>query len=457
VPYVRTVKTASGATAVQIVHSSRSGARDIEHIGSAHDDAELEWLTAVAWQRLTAGQSEPALGLGESRDASRPLEIISSRMEHLWDALSRAYDDVGFNDATEGDEVFRQLVLARIIEPTGTRESLRVLEDVGVGAVSYATVQQRLPVYARPPWREGLAAACAAHARPGRDSLLLYDVSTLRIETDTGDGEPGFGKHRHLDPQITIGLMTDASGFPLMVQGFDGGEAGTTTILPVIEAFKTSHQLPNVAVVADAGMISDADTQAIEQAGSSFIHGMRISGVPYVINQWRMENPDTDPPDGYIFTQPCPVGATGSRRDQMIYYQHHADRALSGIDQRAGLTGCITNLDRATPEFVIGAYRRLFQLEKFFRMSAHDLTVGPADHHQRQSIDAHLTTVFAALAVSRWIESRTGWSIENFVRTAHRCRTVHIRAGDHNITAADPLPDDLRDALDQIHGPKSAH
>jgi len=41
-PYVRTVKTASGARAVQIVHSSRFGLRDIEHIGSAHDDAELE-------------------------------------------------------------------------------------------------------------------------------------------------------------------------------------------------------------------------------------------------------------------------------------------------------------------------------------------------------------------------------------------------------------------------------
>ena len=40
-PYVRTVRTASGARAVQIVHSSRKGARSIEHIGSAHDDAEL--------------------------------------------------------------------------------------------------------------------------------------------------------------------------------------------------------------------------------------------------------------------------------------------------------------------------------------------------------------------------------------------------------------------------------
>ncbi|GIH71997.1 hypothetical protein Mth01_42500 [Sphaerimonospora thailandensis] len=45
-------ETASGARAVQIVSSSRRGAREIEHIGSAHDDAELETLKAVARQRL---------------------------------------------------------------------------------------------------------------------------------------------------------------------------------------------------------------------------------------------------------------------------------------------------------------------------------------------------------------------------------------------------------------------
>jgi hypothetical protein len=44
--------------------------------------------------------------------------------------------------------------------------------------------------------------------------LFLYDVSTLYFETDAGDGfrEPGFSKERRLEPQITIGLLTDASG-----------------------------------------------------------------------------------------------------------------------------------------------------------------------------------------------------------------------------------------------------
>jgi hypothetical protein len=112
------VKTASGARAVQIVHSSHRGSRDIEHIGSVHGDAELELLKAVARQRLAAGQGELDLGLDDSPAAGGPLEITGSRMGHLWDALSRAYGELGFDEAAEGDEVFGQLVLARIIEPT---------------------------------------------------------------------------------------------------------------------------------------------------------------------------------------------------------------------------------------------------------------------------------------------------------------------------------------------------
>ena len=84
-------------------------------------------------------------------------------------------------------------------------------------------------------------------------------------------------------------------------------------------------------------------------------------------------------------------------------------------------------------------------------MSKHDLQARPIYHHKRDSIEAHLSIVFAALAVSRWIEQTTGWSIRKFVRTARRYRTIQIQAGIHTVTATDPLPDDLRHALDRIH------
>jgi len=50
------------------------------------------------------------------------------------------------------------------------------------------------------------------------------------------------------------------------------------------------------------------------------------------------------------------------------------------------------------------------------------------------------------------MEGQTGWSIRKFVKTARRYRTIEIQAGPHVITAADPLPDDLRQAPDSING-----
>ena len=84
-------------------------------------------------------------------------------------------------------------------------------------------------------------------------------------------------------------------------------------------------------------------------------------------------------------------------------------------------------------------------------MSKHDLQARPIYHHKRESIEAHLSIVFAALAVSHWIEHQTGWSIKKFVQTLRRYRTIQIQAGAHSLIAADPLPDDLRQALASIH------
>jgi DDE family transposase len=291
-----------------------------------------------------------------------------------------------------------------------------------------------------------------------------------------------------------------------MVNAFEGNKAETTTLVPTVQAFMAAHHLPDVTIVADAGMVSAGNQKAIEDAGLSFILGARIPDVPYVVKAWRKAHPDAEIPDGHIFTQPWPASPTDKRRDQVVYYQYKSDRArrtLRGIDEQiakaekavagttpvkrnrfvrltggtrsvnrsleakardlAGLKGYVTNLQACpdgppvTAEFVIDAYHRLFQIEKSFRMSKHDLQARPIYHHQRASIEAHLTIVFAALAVSRWLEDTTGWSIKKFVKTARRFRAVEIQAGPHTITAEDPIPDDLADALQRIHRSSTTH
>ena len=498
VAYVRTVKTSSGAIAVQIVWSTRRGSRQIEHMGSAHDDGEVEALKAAARQRLVEGQGALDLGLETTGADGEPLELVATKSSHLWQALCAAYHVLGFDAAAGGDAVFRDLVLARIIEPTSKADSLRVLTETGIETVDYRTVTRHLPLFAKPVVRHALSAACAARAGLGPASLVLYDVSTLYFETDTGDGfrEPGFSKERRLEPQITIGLLTDAAGFPLAVEAFEGNKAETATMLPVINAFKAAHNLSDVTVVADAGMISEANQIALQASGLSFILGTRIPFVPDVVREWRDKHAGEDFPDGQVFTQPWPATSSEQARgipDRIVYYQYRHDRArrtLRGIDEQvtkaqravdghapvkrnrfikltgatksvnreleakarglAGLKGYTTNLTTVGAEFVIDAYHQLWRIEKSFRMSKHDLQARPVYHHKRESIEAHLTIVFAALAVSHHIETQTGWSIKKFVRTTRRYRTVQIKAGRQILTAADPLPVDLREAIAKI-------
>lgn len=84
-PHIRTVKTASGARAVQIVHSKKGGKRELEHVGSAHTDAEYELLVAAARKKMAGGQGE--LDLGLESESTGTLEIASTRTSALIEAI----------------------------------------------------------------------------------------------------------------------------------------------------------------------------------------------------------------------------------------------------------------------------------------------------------------------------------------------------------------------------------
>jgi hypothetical protein len=169
-PYVRTVKTASGPRAVQIVHSSRKGSRDIEHVGSAHSDAEVALLKATARQRLAAGQGVLDLGLevAATGQVGGPLPITASRMGHLVDSLTAGYQALGLGAAAGGDEVFWQLTLARIIEPTSKLDSIRVLDEAGMPGLSRQPLPSSRDFWRMPAPRNNIDPRC--EPRPGAPS-----------------------------------------------------------------------------------------------------------------------------------------------------------------------------------------------------------------------------------------------------------------------------------------------
>jgi hypothetical protein len=93
-----------------------------------------------------------------------------------------------------------------------------------------------------------------------------------------------------------------------------------------------------------------------------------------------------------------------------------------------------------TAEFVIDANHRLFQIEKSFRMSKHDLQARPIYHRRCDSIEAHLTIVFAALPSAG--RSRTKRMVDQEPRRAGRFPATlgHLRCRTTGEAGATPRP-----------------
>lgn len=163
------------------------------------------------------------------------------------------------------------------------------------------------------------------HAGIGPGALVLYDVPTLYFETDeAGDfRKPRFSKERGLEPQITVGLLPDASRLPLSVGAYEGNMAETRTMLPMIRRFQDAYGLDDVTIVADVGVFSRSNKDRIVTAGLGYIIGTRFKDVPYVIQNWRRNNPDEVYEDQQIWTGANRAGnGAGGLAHDVSYYQY---------------------------------------------------------------------------------------------------------------------------------------
>jgi hypothetical protein len=542
--FVRKVRTASGAVAVQVVTKLGRQVLGIEHVGSAHSDEDLALLIADANARLRPGQDALDLGdvsavatrmddvadwtlpvdqsswISSSASARSPAgvgggvgRVVSTSSLLLWQVLTSAYSRVGFD--VVGDEAFRAMVLARIIEPTSKADSLRVLAEVGAPAPSLRTLFRSLTRCQDSDYRDKLAKACVARsgAAGGLAGLVMYDCTTLHFETGDEDadsgplddtGRPstkglrkvGMSKEHRVDPQVQVGLLVDPAGFPLEVHLFEGNTAETTTILPVLRAFSERHGVTGMVVVADAGMLSAGNLNAIEDAGFSFIVGSRITKAPYDLADHFARHGDYFS-DGQILESTRLMGTGKHERARRAVYQWsfarskrdskainaqiaRAERIVAGkaplartrflkvtgaskeldqatIDrarQLAGLKGYVTNLDAAAMDgaAVIAAYHQLWQVEASFRMTKSDLRARPVFHHEREAIQAHLTVVFAALAVSRHLQDHAGVTIKRLVQILRTARSATIEINGQRITLDPELPAPTRAILDRLQG-----
>src|SRR6516162_2569904 len=511
--WVRRVRTASGSTAVQIAESVAGRRRIVRHVGSARDEAELGLLMEEA-RRLLEDDRQGVLDLGIAPQARRAVMVpapgqpvlfggepaagprpvvprartLKTASGLLYDVLAGVYADLGF-DAL-GDEVFRDLVIARVVEPTSLLDADRVLAELGRVSASLSTRKRTLRRCFDGNYRDRLAELCFTHVLACGDiSLVLYDVTTLYFEAEHEDGlrKIGYSKERRVDPQIVVGLLVDRQGFPLEIGCFEGNKAEKHTILPIISQFRARHGIENFAVVADAGMLSAANLAALDTSGCKFIVGSRLTKAPVDLEshfRWHGDyfgdgqvidtltprtgrNDDNDPallaepvwdPQAHptswravwAYSRSRAVrdtktltaqenrardvitGGTAARMPRFVKTAKNGfvldETALARARRLAGLKGYVTNIPATVMPAteVITSYHDLWHVEQSFRMSKTDLAARPMFARTRDAIEAHLTIVFTALAVSREAQTRTGLAIANLVRQLRPLRSATI-------------------------------
>lgn len=488
--FLRTVKTRSGATAVQIVSKTSGTRKIIEHIGSAHTPNDVEILKHAGQERLRAhrlASGQPELDLQFERTPSphpQPVRLQRSCSRLLYDTLSDVYEKIGF-DAAVDDRVFRDLVLARVIEPASKLDTIRVLGELGVQPPSNSAIHRALNRVDTHNYRQKVSEACVSYRRVDRLTLVLYDVTTLffQIEKEDDYRKPGLSKERRLEPQIVVGLLTDEYGFPLQVHSFTGNTAETVTIVPVLDAFRKAHPGVSVTVVCDAGMLSAKNLTRLEDAGYDFIVGARVAKTPYDIAEYQAGGGEIR--DGQIFETQQWFGRSENRRCRRVVYQYRhkrarldlrnidkqvekAERVVSGgapvkkhrfvkltdttrkldtglvesAKRRAGIKGYVTSLkpENVSGQDVVDWYHRLFNVEASFRMAKSDLRARPIYHRVQKKIEAHLTVVFCAMAVSRCVQEAAGVSVKKFVKTLLPVRDGMLLVGgrEHWVPAVVP-------------------
>ncbi|NYF98532.1 hypothetical protein BJY20_001924 [Janibacter cremeus] len=135
------------------------------------------------------------------------------------------------------------------------------------------------------------------------------------------------------------------------------------------------------------------------------------------------------------------------------------NRVLDQASRLVGLKGYVSNIpvEVMPAGEVIASYHALWQVEASFRMSKTDLRARPIFSHTREAIEAHLTIVFTALALSREVHNRSGLAIRNVLRQLRPLRSATVAINASQQTFPPDVPAEKQAIIDAIQGNDFRH
>lgn len=452
---IRTIKTGSGARAVQVIYYLNRKRVIYKHIGSAKTDSELETMLVVAQDFIDNYAPTLPFEIETKFDNLLYLDkadFLGVYYTYLYEILSAIIKKVGLSGINK--QFLLDLVIMRILDPSSKLRSIELLETC------FGIKHSRKSFYkSARNWlslKEEVEQIVIKFLKENYDfnfELLFYDVTTLYFETFDADEfrKQGFSKdNKSLQPQILVALMVTPEGFPVSYEVFPGNTFEGHTILPVVKAFIQKHSIKQFTIVADAAMISNDNVEELRKAGINYIVGARLGNIGNELFQrihssLVREDGNTirlQTEKGYLI---CSFSNTRYRKDK-YEMEKQIQRAeillkepgkikkvkflktdnkepalnnelINRTKVLLGIKGYYTDLEESIVdnETVIRRYHDLYKIEQAFRISKNDLKTRPIFHFKEEPIKLHLLICFMALVISKHIELTTNVSIKKFV------------------------------------------
>jgi len=453
---IRTTKTKTNKTAVQVINYFERKVNVLKHIGSGSNDAELGILKEQAKNWIANEINKSSLfrvDFNETDIFNKKYKYLGVKFNFAYEFLNKIYDKFNFHKHT--DSLIKYLTITQILEPGSKRSHVIFLKeklDVNLRLTSVYEWMIKLD----PDLKSNLENEILEIAKKEFSfdfSFVLYDVTTLYFESFKSDEFkcPGFSKdHKHNQPQIVIGLIVTREGFPVHYEVFKGNTFEGNTFLPIVLDFKNKHQIESLTIVADSAMLSKLNLDSLKDKGINYIVGARllnqkqdvldridkslkkVHGETTRLGELIVEYSDLRfAKDKREFEKQIERAkkydnVETSKITKLKFLKN--DKTKYSINQKLidknkkllGLKGYVTNLQLSNEE-TISYYHNLFKVEHAFRISKSDLAVRPIYHHQENSIKNHILICFMGLAISVYLELKTKCSIKEVV---HRIKKV---------------------------------
>lgn len=449
--FVRKLKNRSGSLSIQVIQKVRGKYKVVKTVGCATTWREIEHLSNLAKQEIDK------LSLQAKLFQSQHDQVVDQVFASLQNAnirtvgpeiiFGKIYDHIGFGAL--GEEMFRHLVISRIAFPLSklkTVEYLSRYQGVSLDVDALYRFLDKLNSKLKTKVEE-VAFAHTKRVLNGNISVVFYDMTTLYFEASDEDDlrKTGFSKDgKHQCPQIFIGLLVGIGGYAIGYDIFEGNTYEGHTLVPFLEKMEQKFNLGKPVVIADSGLLSKSNIEALEQNGYEYILGARIKNESESIKSQILS---AGVIDGTVHSfekdgnKKLIVGYSNvrARKDQ-----YNRERGLKRLEKRIksgkltksninnrgynkylklegevtididydkfnkdtvwdGLKGYITNT-KLSGKDVIENYNNLWHIEKAFRMSKTDLRIRPIYHRLKHRIEAHICISFTAYCVYKELE-----------------------------------------------------